>query len=48
MKLDLLIADFKGLVIEFSGGDFGAIRYKGRATGVTFTNPAMASTVPKT
>jgi len=38
MKLDLLIAKFENLVIEFSGGDFGAVRYKGRATGVAFTN----------
>lgn len=38
MKLDLLVGDFQGLVIEFSGGDYGAVRYKGRATGVTFPN----------
>lgn len=46
MKLDLLIGKFQGLVIEYSGGDYGSIRYKGRATGVTFTNltPAAPST----
>lgn len=38
MKLDLLLAKFDGLVIEFSGGDYGAVRYKGSARGVTFTN----------
>lgn len=38
MKLDLLMGKFQGLVIEYSGGDFGSIRYKGRAAGVTFTN----------
>ncbi len=38
MKLDLLIGKFQGLTIEFSGGDYGAVRYKGRATGVTFIN----------
>lgn len=43
MKLDLLIGDFQGLVIEFAGGDFGAIRYRGRATGVSFPSLAPAS-----
>lgn len=49
MRLDLLVGDFQGLVIEFSGGDYGAVRYTGRATGVTFTNltPAPGSTNPK-
>ncbi len=49
MKLDLLMGKFQGLVIEYSGGDFGSIRYKGRATGVVFTNLAAApgSTSPK-
>lgn len=49
MKLDLIMGKFQGLVIEFSGGDFGAVRYKGRATGVTVTNlgPAPGSTGPK-
>jgi len=42
MRLDLLIGKFQNLVIEFSGGDFGAVRYKGRAAGVTFTNLAPA------
>jgi len=44
MKLDLLMAKFQGLTIGFSGGDFGAVRYKGRATGVTFINLTPAST----
>lgn len=49
MKLDLLVGDFQGLVIEFAGGDYGAVRYTGRATGVTFTNltPAPGSAGPK-
>ena len=47
MKMDLLMGKFQGLVIEFSGGDFGAVRYKGRATGVTFTNLAPGSAAPK-
>lgn len=46
MKLDMLIGDFQNLVIEFSGGDFGAVRYKGRATGVTFTNLTPAPGKP--
>lgn len=48
MRLDLLVGDFQGLVIEFSGGDYGAVRYTGRATGVTFPNlNAPSSTNPK-
>lgn len=49
MKLDMIVGDFQGLVIEFSGGDYGAVRYKGRATGVTFTNltPAPGTTSTK-
>lgn len=49
MKLDMLVGDFQGLVIEYAGGDFGAIRYSGKATGVTFTNltPASGSTSAK-
>ena len=49
MRLDLLVGDFQGLVIEFSGGDFGTVRYTGRATGVMFTNqtPASGSASPK-
>lgn len=49
MKLDLLMGKFQGLVIEYSGGDFGSIRYKGRATGVTVTNLTATGTAsPKT
>ena len=40
-KLDLLLGKFDGLTIEFSGGDFGAVRYKGSAKGVTFASPAQ-------
>lgn len=48
LRLDLLVGDFQGLVIEFSGGDYGAVRYTGRATGVTFPNlNAPSSTNPK-
>ncbi len=45
-RLDLLMARFDGLTIEFSGGDFGAVRYKGTAKGVTFTNMTPSSTAP--
>lgn len=41
MKLDLLLGKFDGLTIEFSGGDFGAVRYKGTARGVTFASPTQ-------
>ena len=43
--MKFLIAKFNNLVITFSGGDFGAIRYKGTATGVEFLNlnPPQAS-----
>ena len=46
MQLALLMGKFQGLVIEYSGGDYGSIRYKGRATGVTFTN--LTSAAPST
>lgn len=38
MRLDMLVGEFQDLVIEFSGGDYGAVRYRGRATGVKFIN----------
>ena len=38
VKLSFIQAKFKDLVIEFSGGDYGAIRYSGRATNVEFLN----------
>lgn len=48
MRLDLLVGDFQGLVIEFSGGDFGAVRYTGYAKGVTFPNlTAPGTSSPK-
>ena len=48
MQLALLMGKFQGLVIEYSGGDYGSIRYKGRATGVTFTNlTAPGTSSPK-
>lgn len=45
MAMRFLLAKFQDLVITFSGGDFGAIRYKGTATGVEFLNlnPPQAS-----
>lgn len=48
MKLDLIKARFKDLRITFSGGDFGAIRYAGTATGVEFLNltPAPGGGAP--
>ena len=36
LKLDFLKARFSNLVITFSGGDYGSIRYKGTASGVEF------------
>lgn len=48
MKLDLLVGEFRDLVIEFSGGDFGTVRYKGRASGVTFSNLHPSGTPPST
>lgn len=38
LSLKFLVAKFHNLVITFSGGDFGSIRYKGTATGVEFLN----------
>lgn len=38
MKMDFVLARFQNLVITFSGGDYGAIRYKGTASGVEFLN----------
>lgn len=38
MKMNFVLARFKNLVITFSGGDYGAIRYKGTASGVEFLN----------
>lgn len=38
MKRDFLMARFSDLVITFSGGDFGTVRYKGTASGVEFLN----------
>ncbi len=42
MKMDFLKARFSDLVITFSGGDYGAIRYKGTASGVEFLNSTSA------
>lgn len=46
LKMDFLKARFTDLVITFSGGDYGAIRYKGTASGIEFLNltPAAPST----
>lgn len=38
-KLDFFKARFTDLVISFSGGDYGAIRYRGTASGVEILNP---------
>jgi len=50
MQMHFLIAKFQNLVISFSGGDFGSIRYKGTAAGVEFLNlnppPAQTNTTP--
>lgn len=40
MKLDFIKARFADLVISFSGGDYGAIRYRGAANGVEILNPS--------
>ncbi len=48
MKMDFLKARFTNLVISYSGGDYGAIRYKGTASGVEFLNlTAPGSASPK-
>lgn len=39
MKLNFIQARFADLVISFSGGDYGAIRYKGTASGIEILNP---------
>lgn len=50
LKTDFLVARFQNLEISFSGGDYGAIRYRGTATGVEFLNlntpPAQPHGVP--
>ncbi len=38
LNLQFLMGKFQNLVITFSGGDYGAIRYKGTATGLEFVN----------
>lgn len=43
MSLNFIKARFTDLVITFSGGDFGAIRYKGTANGVEFLNLAPSN-----
>lgn len=49
LKMDFLKAHFTDLVISFSGGDFGSIRYKGTASGIEFVNllPASNTANPK-
>lgn len=41
MKLQLVLARFQNLVVSFSGGDYGSIRYKGTATGIEVLNPTL-------
>ena len=45
MKMNFLKARFTDLVITFSGGDYGTIRYKGTASGVEFLNLTPAEPV---
>lgn len=40
MKLNFIQARFTDLVISFSGGDYGAIRYRGTASGIEILNPS--------
>ena len=47
MKLQLLVAKFSNLVITFTGGDFGAIRYKGTASGIEILNLNSAASPGK-
>jgi len=48
MRGEFLVGQFRNLVIEFWGGDYGAVRYRGKATGVEFLNltsaPEMTTT----
>lgn len=50
MKLQFFVARFRNLVITFSGGDYGTVRYKGTATGVELLNltpaPAQPNSAP--
>lgn len=48
MKMQFLVARFHDLVISFSGGDYGTIRYKGTATSAELLNltPAPAQAAP--
>lgn len=46
VKQDFLKARFTDLEITFSGGDFGAIRYKGTASGVEFLNLTPITSTP--
>lgn len=46
LKLQFLIARFRDLVITFSGGDYGTVRYKGTATGVELLNLTPAPAHP--
>ena len=47
LKMDFLKARFTDLVITFCGGDYGAIRYKGTASGIEFLNLVSGTTSPK-
>lgn len=47
MKLQFLVARFENLVIYFSGGEYGAVRYKATATGVELLNlTAQSNPIP--
>lgn len=47
-NLQFLLVRFQNLVITFSGGDYGSIRYKGTATAVEFLNLTPPPTQPRT
>jgi len=38
LKMEFVMARFSGLTIEFSGGDYGAVNYRGTAKSVEFVN----------
>lgn len=47
MKMQFVVARFRDLVIEFFGGDYGTVRYRGTASGIEFLNLTPSATQAK-
>lgn len=47
IKMDFLKVRFQNLSISFRGGDFGAVHYKGTASGVELLNPTPSAPASK-